>query len=60
MIRKLCKKQFGTWWEPIRCIWPYPEGYAVHCKRKNTVLDTGLTRARAQEICDELNAKEES
>lgn len=42
-------------WEVRRCIWPYPEGYATYNAKKNTILDTGLDKELAQELCDMMN-----
>ena len=55
VMNKLWKKLWGTWWMPVRCGFPYPEGYATFNKRKNIVLDTGLSKTEAQRLCDELN-----
>lgn len=45
----------GDKWEVRKCLFPYPEGYATYNPFTRTILDTGLTKERAQEICDELN-----
>lgn len=43
-------------WVVRRCEFPYPKGYATYLPSQRTVLDTGLTKKEAHEICDELNA----
>jgi hypothetical protein len=42
-------------WEVRKTIWPYAEGYGTYHTGKKMVLDTGLTKIRAQELCDKLN-----
>jgi len=42
-------------WRVIRTIWPYPHGYGTYNERKSMLLDTGLSKAEAQERCAELN-----
>lgn len=54
-IRKLWRRLRGDWWEPRRCCWPYPEGYATYNPARKTILDTGLTRDEAIAICANLN-----
>lgn len=44
-------------WEIRKCLFTYPEGYAVFNYHTNTILDTGLTKQKAQNICDELNSE---
>lgn len=52
-----------TWskWQVIRTIWPYSEGYGVYRENyltgNKTILETGLTKERAQEIADYENLK---
>jgi hypothetical protein len=57
-------KRFWRWltgdrprgpWEVRRSIWPHPDGYATYNPETKTVLDTGLSKERAQAICDEMN-----
>jgi hypothetical protein len=43
-------------WRPTRSNWPWPEGYAVQNKRRNLVLEVGLTKGEAQARCQQLNA----
>lgn len=47
------KKFFGHrhYFVTIRTIWPYKEGWGVHCKGCGMILDTGLPREYAEEIC---------
>ncbi len=54
--KRVLKKIKGDRWEVRRCLWPYPEGYATYNPATQTILDTGLTKVRAQEICDQLNS----
>lgn len=42
-------------WEVRRTIWPYRDGWGVYNPGTRTILDTGLTKERAQHICDEMN-----
>jgi hypothetical protein len=42
-------------WTVVKCGWPYPDGYATINKSKNMILDTGLTKEHAEQICEELN-----
>lgn len=42
-------------WRVIRTIRPYPEGYGTY--NRHVLLDTGLSREEATEICKELNNK---
>ena len=55
-MKRFWKWLIGDWWVVRRCTWPYQEGYATFNKYKNTVLDTGITKQEAEEICKELNA----
>lgn len=55
MLNQLKKRVTGNWWEVRRCLFPYPEGYATYNPAKRMILDTGLSKERAQRICDELN-----
>jgi hypothetical protein len=43
----------------IRTIWPYKEGYGVHCKKCHLLLDSGLSRNKAKAICTFENARAE-
>ncbi|MDC1268182.1 hypothetical protein N8Z76_00455 [Gammaproteobacteria bacterium] len=42
-------------WEARECMWPHPDGWATYNQRTNMILDTGLTKARAEQICKKLN-----
>lgn len=50
-------KLFAPKWRVRKATWPYPEGYCTYKKvgGQITVLDTGLTKEQAKEICKELN-----
>ena len=52
---RLTRLFLGDKWEPRRCCWPYPEGWATYNRFKNAIADTGLTKEEAQRRCDELN-----
>jgi len=54
-LKKLGKRIIGDHWVVRRCIWPYPEGYATYNPFRRTILDTGLTKEQAEELCKELN-----
>jgi hypothetical protein len=54
-VRKAIDRLTRNRWEIRRCLWPFPEGYATFNPGTNTILDTGLTKQRAQEICDQMN-----
>ena len=43
-------------WVVMACKWPYNHGYATYNPSKNMVLDSGLTKERAGEICRGLNS----
>ena len=45
-------------WIVCRTIWPYPEGYGVISKNKRIIIDTGLSKEEAQNVCDEMNKKQ--
>ncbi len=47
----------GDRWVVRACKWPYSDGYATYNPLKNMILDTGLTKDRAGEICRGLNSK---
>jgi hypothetical protein len=57
------KAKLRSWWGQLihgrwvvrRTIWPYRDGWGTYCPRKNMVLDTGLSKERATELCKELN-----
>ena len=42
-------------WVVKKCRFPYEEGYATYNKKIHTILDTGLTKEQAIQICKELN-----
>lgn len=44
------------WWRPVPCGWPYIDGYATFNPRRNTIMDTRLSKRHAQEICNEMNS----
>lgn len=54
-MKKLFKIITGNWWVVRATLWPFPEGYGTYLPSKNMILDTGLTKEHAQQICDELN-----
>jgi len=55
-FKRLWKRWRGNLWEVRRCEFPYPRGtYGTYLPSKRMVLDTGLTKEHAQEICEELN-----
>lgn len=54
-FKRQVKRLSGNWWEVRACGFPFESGYATYNPVKNMVLDTGLTKERAQQICDELN-----
>jgi hypothetical protein len=58
LLRKISKRLTKDWWEVRRTCWPYPEGYATYNPAKKTILDTGLTKEQAEELCKELNSNE--
>ncbi len=43
------------WWVVRACAFPYPKGYGTYNIRRRMVLDTGLTKEYAAEICREMN-----
>lgn len=51
----LLRRLIGDWWEVRKCYWPFPEGFATYHPASRTILDTGLSRDAAQDICDKLN-----
>lgn len=55
LIIKLFRRLIGDWWVVRACRWPYPEGYATYNPFRHTMLDSGLTKERAQQICDGMN-----
>jgi hypothetical protein len=44
-------------WKPVKSNWPWPEGYAVHNRRRNLVLEVGLTKEEALTRCNLLNGE---
>lgn len=54
LIVKL-KTLLGLAWVVRKCGFPYKEGYATYLPCKKMVLDTGLTKGHAQNLCDKLN-----
>jgi len=54
-MKNFFKRLIGNWWVVRKCGFPYKKGYATYNKFKNTILDTGLTKEQANQICDELN-----
>lgn len=57
-FERIKKRLAGDWWEVRKTIWPFPEGYGTYNPGKRMILDTGLTKERAQQICDQLNGVE--
>lgn len=57
-MKKFWKWLIGDWWEVRACGWPYSDGFATFNRYRHCILDTGLTRERAQEICDAMNNSE--
>ena len=55
MFKWLLKWMMDDFWVVRRCEFPYPKGYATYLPSKKMVLDTGLTKEDAEEICRELN-----
>ena len=55
MITKIFKWIIGDWWVVRKCQFPYPCGYATYNSFRRTVLDTGLSKNQAEEICKQLN-----
>lgn len=49
------KRMIGDWWKPLRCAWPYPEGWATYNEYRHMIADSGLTLEQARKICRELN-----
>ena len=54
-MMRLFKKMIGSWWVVRECGFPYPDGYATYLPRKKMVLDTGLTKEEAQQVCNHMN-----
>ena len=42
-------------WTVISTGWPYPPGYGTYNKKRNTLLDSGLSRESAEALCKQLN-----
>lgn len=57
-IKKLIRQETGNRWEVRKTIWPFPEGYGTYNPYRKMILDTGLTKERAQKICDDMNARD--
>jgi hypothetical protein len=55
-MKHKCKFNPLDKWKPIRTIWPYPEGWGVYNKWRETLLDIVPTEEQAQALCDELNS----
>jgi hypothetical protein len=53
-MKLLDRIRYGKW-KVCRTGWPYNEGYGSYLPRRNMLLDSGLTKERAQLACDELN-----
>ncbi len=43
-------------WVVKPCGWPFPRGFCCYRKQDESAIDHGVTRARAQQICDWMNA----
>lgn len=59
-IRRKLKQALMGKWEVRKLLFPYPEGYGTYHTGKRTLLDTGLSKEQAQQICDELNCENTS
>lgn len=57
-MKRLWRRLIGNWWVVRRSLWPYRGKYSTYNGYKRCILDTGLTRERAQQICDAMNASE--
>ena len=55
MIKKILKWLMYDKWIAIPCRFPYPEGYATYNPSIRTILDTGLTKEQAEQICEKMN-----
>lgn len=55
MFRKILNKLVGNKWIVVETKFPYDEGYGTYNKFLNTLLDSGLTKLDAEELCKELN-----
>lgn len=53
LLRRIFKHRHK--FEAIRTIWPYEHGWGTHCPGCKTVVDTGLTKRRAQAAAKALN-----
>lgn len=42
-------------WVPKRMTWPNGNGYATYNPARRTILDTGLSFAEAQALCNAMN-----
>ena len=55
MIKKILKRILNNRWIVRSCRFPYPEGYATYNPFRKIILDTGLTKKQAEQICEEMN-----
>ena len=44
-------------WVVRKCGWPFKPGYATYNPKRRMILDTGLSKEQAQQLCAELNKK---
>jgi hypothetical protein len=54
-MKRLWRWIIGDWWTVKACGWPFPSGYATYNRHRRTILDTGLTKEHAKDICRQLN-----
>lgn len=54
-LNQMINRIIGNWWIVRKCEFPFPKGYATYNPAKKTILDTGLTKKQAQDICDTMN-----
>lgn len=54
-LKILFKRLSGNWWVVRRSLFPFPEGYATYNPLKDTILDTGLTKQNAIDLCKKYN-----
>jgi hypothetical protein len=55
-LKRVVRRLLGDKWEVRRTIWPYRDGYGVYNQARRTLLEHGLTKERAQQICDYENS----
>lgn len=55
MLKRIWKRITGDYWTVKRCRYPFPEGYATYNRKRNMILDTGLSLEQAKATCAELN-----